>query len=236
MNVGLCPQPEALRQYAEGSLPEPDAESVAGHLSDCAECDNAMRRIENEEIQLVSGLRSAAGKDPFAKEPDLRAALKVLAQLRLNPPGPDADSAVLANLSRRAGELPDRGQDRRRRHGPGLQGACISNLIRRLPSRCLPPRPHARRIGRRPLPPRDQGRRQAGSPEHRQRPPTPARSTARHFLVMEYVDGVDLSNLVRQRGPLPMADACELIRQAAVGLRARSSSTAWSTATSSRRT
>ena len=39
-----------------------------------------------------------------------------------------------------------------------------------------------------------------------------------HFLVMEYVDGIDLSNLVRQHGPLPVAEACELIRQAALGL------------------
>ena len=39
-----------------------------------------------------------------------------------------------------------------------------------------------------------------------------------HYLVMEYVQGVDLSQLVKVRGPLPIADACELIRQAAVGL------------------
>ena len=39
-----------------------------------------------------------------------------------------------------------------------------------------------------------------------------------HFLVMEYVPGKDLSQLVRDRGPLPIADACELIRQAAIGL------------------
>jgi hypothetical protein len=38
------------------------------------------------------------------------------------------------------------------------------------------------------------------------------------FLVMEYVDGVDLSNLVRLCGPLSVADAAEVIRQAAVGL------------------
>ncbi len=38
------------------------------------------------------------------------------------------------------------------------------------------------------------------------------------YLVMEYLDGVDLSSLVRQRGPLPAADACELVRQAANGL------------------
>jgi Tol biopolymer transport system component/tRNA A-37 threonylcarbamoyl transferase component Bud32 len=39
-----------------------------------------------------------------------------------------------------------------------------------------------------------------------------------HFLVMEYVDGLDLNELVDCCGPLPTADACELVRQAALGL------------------
>ena len=39
-----------------------------------------------------------------------------------------------------------------------------------------------------------------------------------HFLVMEFVDGVDLSDTVKQRGPLPIAEACDFIRQAAEGL------------------
>jgi serine/threonine protein kinase len=39
-----------------------------------------------------------------------------------------------------------------------------------------------------------------------------------HLLVMEYVEGTDLSKLVKQRGPLPIAEACEYIRQAALGL------------------
>ena len=40
----------------------------------------------------------------------------------------------------------------------------------------------------------------------------------KHFLVMEYVDGENLEALSRRRGPLPVAEACEYIRQAAVGL------------------
>jgi hypothetical protein len=38
------------------------------------------------------------------------------------------------------------------------------------------------------------------------------------YLVMEYVPGIDLDRLLRLRGPLPIADACELARQAAEGL------------------
>ena len=39
-----------------------------------------------------------------------------------------------------------------------------------------------------------------------------------HFLVMEHVDGKDLSNLVRHGGPVSVAECCEIIRQAAAGL------------------
>lgn len=39
-----------------------------------------------------------------------------------------------------------------------------------------------------------------------------------HFLVMEFVDGIDLGRLVVEYGPLPCAIACECIRQTAVGL------------------
>jgi hypothetical protein len=37
-------------------------------------------------------------------------------------------------------------------------------------------------------------------------------------FAMEYVDGEDLFRLVRTRGPLPVAEACEYVRQAALGL------------------
>ena len=39
-----------------------------------------------------------------------------------------------------------------------------------------------------------------------------------HYLVMDYVDGLDLSRLTGRLGPLPIADACEVARQAAEGL------------------
>jgi CheY-like chemotaxis protein len=39
-----------------------------------------------------------------------------------------------------------------------------------------------------------------------------------HYLTMEFVDGISLSRLVKQSGPLPVAQACDFIRQAALGL------------------
>jgi WD40 repeat protein/tRNA A-37 threonylcarbamoyl transferase component Bud32 len=39
-----------------------------------------------------------------------------------------------------------------------------------------------------------------------------------HFLVMEYVEGTDLGQLVQERGPLPVDRACDYVRQAALGL------------------
>lgn len=41
---------------------------------------------------------------------------------------------------------------------------------------------------------------------------------ARFYLVLELVDGPNLETLVKDRGPLPIAEACELLWQAAVGL------------------
>jgi hypothetical protein len=39
-----------------------------------------------------------------------------------------------------------------------------------------------------------------------------------HFLVMEYIPGLSLDRVVARRGPLPVAEACEYVRQAALGL------------------
>jgi eukaryotic-like serine/threonine-protein kinase len=39
-----------------------------------------------------------------------------------------------------------------------------------------------------------------------------------HFLVMEYVEGISLDQLVQKKGPLAVATACQCIRQAAQGL------------------
>jgi serine/threonine protein kinase len=45
-----------------------------------------------------------------------------------------------------------------------------------------------------------------------------ARSGDRCYLVMEFVDGPNLDQLVREQGPLPVPQACDFVRQVAQGL------------------
>lgn len=39
-----------------------------------------------------------------------------------------------------------------------------------------------------------------------------------HYFAMEYVEGTSLSQIILQQGPIPLAPACDYIRQAALGL------------------
>ena len=56
-----------------------------------------------------------------------------------------------------------------------------------------------------------------------------------HFLVMEFVEGDSSGPAARELGPLPVAEACDYVRQAALGLQ-YAHDKAWFTATSSRTT
>src|SRR5271169_6205452 len=39
-----------------------------------------------------------------------------------------------------------------------------------------------------------------------------------YFLAMDFVEGIDLERLVKRDGPVPVAQACDYLRQAALGL------------------
>jgi serine/threonine-protein kinase len=46
-----------------------------------------------------------------------------------------------------------------------------------------------------------------------------------HFFVMEYAEGADLGRLVKDKGPLKVGQACDYVRQSALGLPAARSTT-----------
>src|SRR4029077_20081507 len=43
-------------------------------------------------------------------------------------------------------------------------------------------------------------------------------SNGRHYLVMEYIEGKTIGNLISEQGPIPPATASQLVRQIAIGL------------------
>src|SRR5262249_8567651 len=48
---------------------------------------------------------------------------------------------------------------------------------------------------------------------------TAGRSSGKYFVTMEYIEGgSDLTQVVGKSGPLPVAQACDYVRQAALGL------------------
>jgi serine/threonine-protein kinase len=40
----------------------------------------------------------------------------------------------------------------------------------------------------------------------------------RFYFAMEHIEGIDLGRMVKEKGPLPVAQACDYVRQAALGL------------------
>jgi len=56
-----------------------------------------------------------------------------------------------------------------------------------------------------------------------------------YYLAMEFMEGVDLAQMVKQSGPLPVLQACDYVRQAALAC-STPTSRASSTATSNRPT
>ena len=210
--VLCCPAAEELAAFRLGQLSPGGVENLAGHLEQCSECRARLESLDAEADALLEALRRPPESEPFSDEPGCRFALARV--LSLGEPGADLPDGGL---------FPGRVGSYRliRPLGRGAMGCVYEALHTRLKRLVAVKLLSGRRGTDLPSLARFQREMEAiGKLDH----PNIIRATDAGevdgvpFLVMEFVDGPDLARVVKTCGPLSTADACEVIRQAALGL------------------
>jgi len=195
-----CPDSERLSAYLRGSLPEDQSAAISVHLETCLGCRS-----------IVTSLRQAgeAGRPPSGP-----AAEGPAAPVAANPSEPPRGASLVGEL----------GEYRLlEKLGEGGMGAVYKALHTRLEKVVALKTLRRSLMEDESLVSRFEREMKAvGRLNH---PNVIQAYDAREiagtrFLVTEFIDGVNLAELVRRRGPLRVADACELCRQASLGLQA----------------
>lgn len=216
-----CPSDEQLRAFALGQLDLAAIEQVGDHLDHCAACSLSLQQLEEPADTVVSRLRAPPPRDGFTSEPAFRDLRRRCRWIRVAPlpelagaehavepaelaPGTLVGSYRLLEVLGRGGM----GCVYRARH---------LRLHRDVALKILP----ADRLHDPQAVERFYREMEAvGRLNHRHlvRATDAGEAGGVHFIAMELVDGVDAATVVRALGPLPVADACEIVRQAALGL------------------
>ena len=211
---------ENLTDFALGRLPDDEAFRVETHLAECADCEETVSSLDEVTDSLLRKIKEPAARSRYADDSVYLSALQQAQHPNpvsvLSESGPEIESA-----STDAPPLRMRDYQLQEPLGHGGMGTVYRALHVRL-QRCvafklLP----TRRLRDSTAVARFEREMQAvGQLDH----PAIVRAMdageidGQHFLAMELVDGVDLARLVRHHGPLDRESACELVRQAAVGL------------------
>lgn len=228
MQVTLCPSVERLRGYVLGTLSEAEIESLAAHVLSCPQCESTLQALDGTRDSLLDALARPLEVDPYAHEPDVQQAIEnfkshtITAVSSSESSETDHGRAVAASASQPSAP-PSAIREYRliRELGRGGMGAVYLAEHTRL----------KRTVALKVLAPEQTGDSQSlarfsremaavGRLEH----PHIVRATDAgehdgvHYLVMEFVPGETLAQVVRRCGPLPLGAACELLRQAAVAL------------------
>ncbi len=214
-----CPDRQRLLAWSLGLVDAFHQEEIASHVSSCDSCLSSLDALEMPTDPIVDQIRRPGPVDSIVEEsadPDPTPVTRLLTSVSANPSFPDVpDSAEL-----RAGSVvgPYVIHEEIRRGGMGAVYRARHTLLNRVVAlKVLPPDrfrdPHALARFRREM-------ESAGAIDHPNlvHASDAGESGGTHYLVMEYIDGLDLDRLVREHGPLPVPTACEIVRQAAQGL------------------
>jgi len=190
---GSHPASDRLRAFSLGHLSNDDSEAIENHLADCPTCHQTLASLDDND-SFQSLLKSL---DQRAADP---------------PPPPAATPQVLQNHPRyQVVQV----------LGSGGMGTVFKAGHRLLDRPVVIKVIHPELIRAPELVQRFQ--REARLAAKLSHPNVVTvyeaeQDEATFLLVMEFIDGENLRELVRKRGPLPVAAACELARQTALGL------------------
>ncbi len=202
-----CPSADVLSAFLHGTLNDLETETVASHVRECLVCDAMLSDSKADPLAL-------------AGQPSAVAADRALGAAGAGRAGTLGESIALleadAHKQQRLGPY-----ELLEKLGQGGMGAVYkarhTKLNRIEAIKILPPHlakdANAKNRFEREI-------QAVGALNH------PNIVQARHgdeaagqlYLVMEFIDGRDLASLVKQHVRLPIADACEIIRQTALGL------------------
>lgn len=220
-----CPPEAELRDYCLGKL-DPDVwDGISSHVDACGECQTAVVGMDDTHDSLARELRVASPAP--AESPEI-ARLVRLASAHRDEPGPDREE--LTHLVRESGTGPA--------DLPGVDGVLGQyHLLEKLGEGGMGIVYRAEHLRlKRSVAVKILSQKRFADPTAAERFQREVESLGRlqhpHivnatdagdedgvlYLVMEYVDGVDFSKLSDRHGPLSVPDACELVRQAALGL------------------
>src|SRR4051794_38600370 len=189
------PSPQQLADFNLGKLAGGDSAVIAGHLLSCPEC---RARVDQHPPDSFVGELRAAGRQGSTLPPEPPADAR-----RAQPPGDqpavaaEAPAELLASGKYEVlGKLGEGGMGSVWKAKHGLLD-CLVAIKVMSPGSAGHPEAQARFL---------QEMRAVGKLQHRNivRAFDAEREGGRLFIVMEYVEGVNLDRLVRERGPLPV--------------------------------
>jgi RND family efflux transporter MFP subunit len=223
MVATTCPTAEELRDYVLGRLTEKDWEAIAEHVETCPQCQAAIATVDDVADTLITQLREPAPADSFLNESQCEAALNRARNITeggtgVSPVMPEKDMGKMPVPL----EIKEFGEYQILEElGQGGMGAVYKALHTKLDRTvAIKILTRARAGDQRAIARFEREMKAVGRFDH---PHIVRAYDAREIdgapvLVMEYVEGMDLGRMVQRLGPLPVAEACELVRQAAEGL------------------
>ncbi|MBL7044638.1 MAG: protein kinase, partial [Pirellulaceae bacterium] len=216
-----CPTSRELTALLQGQIAEDQVGPLAVHLDSCDDCRALIDTIGDSGDTLASALARPAPQNEYAEESAFARAESLIRAVGREPSfaGAPGNEAADEDISQVLGTI---GQyELAAKLGEGGMGTVYKALHTKLEKIvALKVLPADRMKDTNAVERFEREMRAVGKLDHPNivRAMDAGEAAEMHYLVMEYVDGLDLSALVRRVGPLQAADACEIARQAAIGL------------------